>query len=396
MAKHSKAFVDFLLKTVEEVKGDKSYWNIVHEKVNEQFPQNTLTKEGLRSLYRFNRPTKTDNIKASIEKRVDELGGRTTLVERLVHKIKNGKRYELSALADLLKCEEDDLLLAVTKAKIEGHTGIKTYKEAGRVYIHLIKKARDTGNTYDFADRWKNSREIKIGVLSDTHLGSEYDAVDELNHFYDVCLERGVTDVFHAGDLVEGFKVARALTFVKNRAIGFQDQLNYAVEKYPKRPGIRTYVISGNHDLWYMSESAANIVKTFANLRDDVTFLGDEFARVWLTPKLDITLYHPNDGSASNVFTKLQNFIDRGGDKVSKINIIGHYHKLAWIKYKNSYAMYPASFQHVSAWMNINNLRSEVGAMILTLRVDQDGELLSVLQEHIDYNEWDKSQITKR
>lgn len=121
--------------------------------------------------------------------------------------------------------------------------------------------------------------------------------------------------------------------------------------------------------------------------RPDIQFLGNSFARVWLTPELDLTLYHPNDGSSANVFGKLQNFLIRAGNKISKINILGHYHKLAWVNFNDRHALYPASFQKQSKWMNMNNLRSEVGAMIITLTVSKEiGELLTFNFEHFDYN----------
>lgn len=140
-----------------------------------------------------------------------------------------------------------------------------------------------------------------------------------------------------------------------------------------------------NHDDFYIQEGLANIVKTVAVIRDDINYLGDDFARVWLTPNLDMTLYHPNDGSAANVHHKAQRFIENGGGKVSKINIIAHYHKTLWMKHKGSYALLSSSFQKQSNWMNQNNLTSNVGGYILNIKVDKEGNLLALDTEYVDF-----------
>lgn len=392
---YSKHFIEDLGKAVIEaekkLQGKLGKWDLVIDILQEkgyyicEEAPTRKDRERIRSLYRFHYKGLNKIRRINEAKLEDELSGDNTLESKILKRIT--KKTSVDALAKLLGVKPDDIILTATKLKLSGHTNIKMFKEGSTTFIQLIKKFKRLDNEFDKTDTWTGQKEIVIGVVSDTHMGSEYHANKELHKMYDIFEKRGITMVLHAGDLSEGMKKTRMETFLGNTAIGFQAQLDYVVKNYPKRKGITTYIISGNHDNWYMIEGLANFVNTVALIRDDIKYLGDDFARVWLTPKVDVTLYHPNDGSSSNVFTKLQNFGDRGGNKLSKINIIGHYHKLGWIYYRDMHILYPASFQHQSEWMNLNNLRSEVAGIILHLKLNDDGSLKEMMIEHImDFN----------
>lgn len=84
-----------------------------------------------------------------------------------------------------------------------------------------------------------------FGVVSDTHLGSVAERLDVLNNAYDEFERLGIKVVFHIGDLTDGWKEYRNhINFVKCH--GDQAQAKYAIDNYPKKRGITTYVIGGN------------------------------------------------------------------------------------------------------------------------------------------------------
>jgi len=387
--KYSKEFIDALGEAVDEVsqkmpKGSRGRWSAVLALLyGKGFKEETRisSNDSIRSLYRFHYEDARNRHRINNASLIDRLSGLNYLEDRILKRIK--KKTLVSALAELLEVTEDDILLTATKLKLSGHTNIKVFKEGNRTFIQLIKRFKRLDNEFDKTELWHGEKEITIGVVSDTHCGSEYHAKEELDKMYDIFEDRGITMVLHAGDLSEGMKKLRMETFLGNVAIGFNAQLDYVVRNYPRRKGITTYAINGNHDLWYLTEGLANFVNTVALVRDDIKYMGDDFARIFITPKIDITMFHPNDGSASNVFTKLQNFGDRGGNKLSKINIIGHYHKLGWIYYRDMHILYPGSFQKQSEWMNMNNLRSEVAGIILKMKIKDDGSLKELIIEHV-------------
>lgn len=384
MNKRGNTFIKETIRVVDAIKSRRDsgenipIWNTALKELSEMFPDDILTIDIVRWTYRRNaKGTQRESIQRA---------GELPLEERLLKKI-NGKQ-SIVALADLFKVEQKDIILAAVNLNLNGYSGVSMWKENDTTYIRNAKKKKLIGIEHDHTKMWEDLTEIEIGIIGDTHLASEYSAEEELADFYNLIKKRGIKTVYHVGDLTEGYKQSRHHTFLGNKAIGFSNQLDYVVKNYPKVDGVTTYVISGNHDLFFVEDGLANIVKTVSLVRPDIVYVGDEFARIWLTPKVDLTMYHPNDGSSGNVFTKLQSFVERAGDKLSKINIIGHYHKTGWIDFKDVYVMYPGSFQRQSNWMNIKNLRSELGALILKLKVNKSGELVSLVVEHINYNNY--------
>ena len=47
-------------------------------------------------------------------------------------------------------------------------------------------------------------KNLEFGIISDTHLCSRYEALNELHTFYEICRKVGIKHVFHAGDLIDG------------------------------------------------------------------------------------------------------------------------------------------------------------------------------------------------
>lgn len=221
------------------------------------------------------------------------------------------------------------------------------------------------------------SKKIKIGIVSDTHMGSKYFQKSFLDRAYDDFMEKGITDVYHAGDITDGFYTNRPSSIYELYAIGFDQQLDDVVDNYPKRDGITTYFISGNHDATHTVNGGANIGKAIASRRQDMKYLGHEFAKIWLTPKVDMDMVHPRDGGSYALSYKMQKRIDAisGGSK-PKVMVTGHYHKNFSMFYRNIYAMSLASFQAQSSFMRGLGLVSDVGYVILDIEVNDNGDII--------------------
>ena len=127
---------------------------------------------------------------------------------------------------------------------------------------------------------------VRLGVVSDTHLGSQYQALAELEAVYDEFACRGVSAVMHAGDVFAGVGMYRGQeTDELLPAVDtYSRQVDYAEAEYPARDGITTYMIAGNHDLdGAFSRSLSSPVRALASRRRDITYLGDDRASVELT-----------------------------------------------------------------------------------------------------------------
>jgi predicted phosphodiesterase len=379
----SKDILSQLKRVVEANKTTQGTinWVKVGLILNGDNPKEARTVNSWRMLYRrnFNDKYKVTKKRADASYH-DKKFGRVDVDERIVHQIK--KRKELHYLADLFGYTDEEFLLVIQKLKLAGYGNIQVWEEEGKVFVHNPNYKFSTGREYEIAP----SQEIKIGVVSDTHFGSTFTAEQELHSFYELLKSKGVSKVLHIGDLTDGWYQQRATSIFEQTAVGFSNQLNYFVNHYPKIKGITTYAITGNHDQTHFYNGGANIGETISQLRDDIIYLGHNHAYFKISDKVKISLIHPTDGSSQALSYKIQQVIDRNPQKKAEIMLIGHYHKTASVFYKGSWGYLVPSFQHKSSFMNDNNLVSDVGGMILTIKLNKDGSLQSLATEYVMYD----------
>lgn len=87
-----------------------------------------------------------------------------------------------------------------------------------------------------------------IGVISDTHIGSKFQNFEYIKRAYDVFDKHGIHEVFHLGDLFEGYRAQ--LREARKPYTYYLKQLEEFRKYYPK--GFTTYGILGNHDQSYL------------------------------------------------------------------------------------------------------------------------------------------------
>jgi hypothetical protein len=259
---------------------------------------------------------------------------------------------------------------------------IEVWFEAGEMWFEA-KPTLEIGTT-EFTHLMATD-EFKIALLSDTHIGSDKFAEEELHSFYDYAHRQGVTEFYFAGDISDGMYKNRDNSFYEQDCHGFQQQLEKIIRVYPKLDDVTTYFITGNHDVTHLRNGGANIGETLDIARDDLVYLGHNFAKVWLTEKIDLNLIHPIDGGAQAVSHKLQKIIDAAeGKRKSAIMAVGHYHKMAWVYWKGVHGFVMPSFQNQTDFMREKSLKSYIGGFILTIKTDKDGNLLSITPEYYE------------
>ena len=149
---------------------------------------------------------------------------------------------------------------------------------------------------------------IRIGFVSDTHLGSMQQQLTHLRDAYRRMSDLGITTVYHVGDVLAGVNVYRGQhneLFLHS----YDEQIAYAVEAYPRTPGIVTKAIAGNHDLRSLKDGGADPVKVWAMQRPDVEYLGPYSA--WATAgDFSNYLLHPDGGGSYAVSYKLQKLVE--------------------------------------------------------------------------------------
>lgn len=234
-----------------------------------------------------------------------------------------------------------------------------------------------------------NTSEVKFGVISDTHMNSKYSQLTHLNNFYDICEKRGITSIYHAGDIDEGHNM-RVGHIYENYKQGADQHIEEIIKNYPYREGITTHFICGNHDASFMKSSGLDIGKQISNKRKDMHYLGRDNALVHITDKITMLLKHPWSGSAYALSYRPQKIVEAMETScLAKPDIlcIGHFHKLEYLFYHGVHCFQTGCFQSSTPFTEGKGISVSMGGWIITLNIDKDtGELKSIIPELIPYN----------
>lgn len=232
---------------------------------------------------------------------------------------------------------------------------------------------------------WKGNKIVRFGLMSDTHINSKYTQLTQLNDFYDVCVAEGITHVYHAGDIDEGEQMRTGHQYECYEQ-GADDHVSEIIKNYPKREGITTHFITGNHDASIIKRCGHNIGPTIAKNRSDIDYLGQDCAIVKLTDNCTLELRHPWDGSAYAISYKIQKMIEAmsGGEKPN-ILAVGNYHKAEYLFYRNVHAFQTGCFQAQTPFMRGKGISAHMGGWIIEISVNDDGTIRSIKQQFIPY-----------
>lgn len=238
---------------------------------------------------------------------------------------------------------------------------------------------------------WKGDKIIRFGLMGDQQSGSKYTQHTHLHNFYDICKQEGLDTVYHTGDMFEGEKMRPGHEY-EIHVHGVDDNIEFAAKTYPKREGIKTKFISGNHCHSFIKQAGCDVGTLLAAKRDDMIYLGKSSAIIQLTPNCKLELSHPIDGTAYALSYKTQKMIDamQGGEKPN-ILAIGHYHKAEYLpNYRNLHAFQTGTFQMQTAWMKGKQLAAMVGGWIIEVYVDEEGTVTRCKGEFVPYYKMDK------
>jgi UDP-2,3-diacylglucosamine pyrophosphatase LpxH len=233
--------------------------------------------------------------------------------------------------------------------------------------------------------KWDGTETIKFAIMGDTQIGSKYTQLTHLHNFYDLCEKQGIKDVYHTGDITDGLKMrpGHEYELYEHSADG---QLDAVVRTYPKREGITTHFITGNHDASLYKHVGYDIGKAIAIQRPDMKYLGRDCAVVNITPNCTLEMRHPWDGTAYAISYKIQKMIEAmEADSKPNILAVGHYHKEETLFYRNIHAIQTACFQSQTPFTRGKGIYTVMGGFIITVRVDENGYIQGFTPEFIPY-----------
>lgn len=243
---------------------------------------------------------------------------------------------------------------------------------------------------------WDGSRVIRFGLMGDTQINSKYTQLTHLHHFYDICESLGIDTVFHTGDIDEGEQMRPGHQYECYEQ-GADDHVEEIVRVYPRREGIKTYFITGNHDASLYKRAGMDLGRAIADKREDMIYLGRDCAVVKLTDKCTLELRHPWDGTAYALSYKAQKIIEAmEADSKPNILAIGHYHKIEYLFYRNVHCFQTGCFQSQTPFTRGKGISVHMGGWIVEVRVAEDGSILGITPTLIpfysaienDYRNW--------
>lgn len=213
---------------------------------------------------------------------------------------------------------------------------------------------------------------LRIGVLSDTHIGSVFTDDERILMAFDEFEKNKVDIVTNSGDVTEGLS-NRPGHMLECSEIGYERQQAKAIDVLSQWNLTKQYMISGNHDRWYMKSAGANIVKNICNAIPNAEFIGDDEGNIQVG-SAQIRLWHGLDGSSYAHSYRLQKLIESltGGDKPSCL-IAGHVHKMGYFFDRHIHCISAGCIQRQTSWMRGKRLAAHTGFWIIELVLNETG-----------------------
>lgn len=277
--------------------------------------------------------------------------------------------------------------------KIEAEFGLSNMYNAVKAYLNRQKHKNEpvkrvviqNQEPEYFESKWDGTQTLRFAIMGDTQFGSKYAQITYLHSFYDICAREGITDVYHTGDLTDGLKMRPGHEY-ELYAIAADEQRDDVVKYYPRRDGITTHFITGNHDASLYKHVGYDIGQAIAFLRPDMKYLGRDCAVVNLTPNCKLELRHPWDGTAYALSYKVQKMIEAmESDTKPNILAVGHYHKAEYMFYRNVHALQTGCFQAQTPFTRGKGISIHLGGWLVTIRVDAWGTIQSFAPEFVPY-----------
>ena len=246
---------------------------------------------------------------------------------------------------------------------------------------------------------WGGNQILSFGLIGDTHINSKYTQLTYLHKFYEICSQRGIKDIYHAGDIDEGEQMRTGHQY-DCYTQGADDHIDEIVTNYPRIDGITTHFITGNHDSSIYKRCGVDIGEIISMKRKDMKYLGRDCAIIEITPNCILELRHPWDGTAYALSYKPQKMIEAmEADSKPNILAIGHYHKLEYLFYRNVHCFQVGCFQTQTPYTRGKGISVHLGGWIITVEVDEKGYIQRIVPEMIpfykgidsDYKNWNRS-----
>lgn len=290
------------------------------------------------------------------------------------------KAVSFEAIHNKLGIKEDRLRRLVTEASAKGYD------------VRIIDNAYVTSRSPRIGDRGmiphlgkvKPGR-YRVAIATDIHFGSTHCDTKALKQFFRWAHSKGCEVGVCTGDILDGNK--DVLLYEQDR-VGFDRQVEQAVETWKDCP-IRNWVaIDGNHDGYYSSSMGTISGRLLANEMKAAglnwNFLGVCLGRA-VIHGAKWQLWHPHGGSGTrNAVRRILN--DRIEDMEEGCDILamGHFHKYTSVHAypEPTFGVAGGTFQRkASEFANRIAKSWDIGGCIVSYLLDENGTISEVASE---------------
>lgn len=305
-----------------------------------------------------------------IERGADEIGN-----DEVAELLKGGA--ELSTLVDELQTTTETLLDVFDRLDRQGYN--VQGKDTGDGSIYHIPEEVDRRFAIDNGDNHR-----RFALISDTHLGSKAEHLRELEEFYDRCVDRGISRVFHCGDISDGWKVHPGhLNEIKDEAAGWGRLQDYVVTHYPQRKSITTHFIEGNHDNKFYNRNNIRFGRLIADRREDLHYCGNSQATFVLDKEsnIDLELIHPSGGKPYTTGYRIQTlYREREVSERPTIAGVGHLHGSMYAETEGVKGFYAGAWKGTTTYGKRKGHQAKIGGWILDVDI-KDGAVTQLVPQ---------------
>lgn len=201
------------------------------------------------------------------------------------------------------------LFFRLNLLKLKGYEYKMKYYYSGDIVYQLINDVNSYGKKDTTIITSKEDNEFRAMVISDLHFGNTKQRLDLLNQVYDYCAKKGIHIILNLGDIIDGVNLGS-----KKDITSFEEQIEYAIKKYPFDKNIINFLCLGNHDYDSLKSTGQNLALALSSRRHDLVTVG--YGTGIINIKNDqIIMRHPTTPSteSNNIFN-------------NKIILSGHSH----------------------------------------------------------------------
>ena len=233
-----------------------------------------------------------------------------------------------------------------------------TDEEAVQVLRQLKHKPRVSRNT---VEHFYDSKKCKIGIISDTHIGSKYfnqKIWDDAVHVFNT---EKVDAIYHPGDIIEGMSNREGHIY-ELEILGTTKQMDRAGELINLFNSPFFY-ITGNHDEWSKkkSDQGLEVGPELEKRLKRGKFLGEYEADVKLAPGVTMRLTHEGQTAYALSYSIQKRINALAGGTKPDIMFNGHLHKMLYMFYRNIHAFESGSTQEQTPFARMKGSPSMTG-----------------------------------